>query len=406
MLIYSTMSTKKPELNERDLKGFKYFKLLSRLLSQLHEAGCQRDRAHNRQLHMDQYMSLLILSFFNPLCESLRGIQRASELKKVQRKLGVARASLGSLSEAARVFDSGLLKPILGELAGRIGTIPPHASLSDIRGTLTLVDGTMLQALPKMAWALWKEDHKALKAHVQFEVLKGVPVQATITDANANEKDVLAEHLQSGRVYVLDRGYARYLLFRKIMDAGSHFVCRIRDNSVFEVIEERELSQEALKAGVVRDAVVRLGGKRPRDDLDQPVRIVEVECRPHRKRHKNSRGGPEQAETILIATDLLELPAELVALIYRYRWQIEIFFRFFKHVLGCRHLLSECENGIELQVYAAIVACLLIALWTHRKPTRATYEMVCYWFMGWADDGELMAHIGKLKDQGDSAKAN
>ncbi len=92
--------------------------------------------------------------------------------------------------------------------------------------------------------------------------------------------------------------------------------------------------------------------------------------------------------------------ASVAALVFERRWQIAIFFRFFKHVLGCRHLLSECENGIQLQIYAAIIACLLIALWTGRKPTRATYEMICYWFTGWADDEELMAHIGKLKDQG------
>ena len=116
------------------------------------------------------------------------------------------------------------------------------------------------------------------------------------------------------------------------------------------------------------------------------------------------RGGPQQGKTILLATDRLDLPADVVGLIYKHRWQVEIFFRFFKHVLGCRHLLSHCPNGIELQTYAAIIACLLIALWTRRKPTRATYEMVCYWFLGWADDEELMAHLGKRKDQADSEK--
>ena len=83
---------------------------------------------------------------------------------------------------------------------------------------------------------------------------------------------------------------------------------------------------------------------------------------------------------------------------------MEIFFRFFKHVLGCRHLLSYCENGIELETYAAIIACLLIALWTGRKPTLSTYRMLCWYFSGWADEEELEAHIAKLKDQRDSQK--
>lgn len=393
------------KINERSLKGFKYFKVISKLLESLHGAACQRDRAHNRILHMDQYMSLLLLYMFNPLCQSLRGIQRASKLKKVQRILKVSRSSLGSLSEAARVFDSELLKGLIGELAGKLKLIPHRAKLAEVEGILTLVDGTLLQALPKMTWALWQTDHNALKAHVQFELLKGVPVNAEITNGNANEKDVLEKVLQAGRIYVLDRGYAKYSLFQEIIDAGSNFVCRIRDNAVFEVIEERLLSDEALDAGLVRDAVVRLGCQTKNNKLVQPVRIIEIECTPHIKAYKTGRGGPQQGQTILIATDRLDLPAEIVALIYKYRWQIEIFFRFFKHVLGCRHLLSHCENGIELQTYAAIIACLLIALWTHGKPTRGTYEMLCYYFMGWADDEELQEHIDNLKDQGDFEKA-
>ena len=101
---------KRRKIEERDLAGFKYFKKISRLLERLHDAGCGRDRAGNRRLHMDQYMALLLLFMFNPICESLRGLQQASALKKVQRVLGVGRGSLGSLSEAASVFDASLLE--------------------------------------------------------------------------------------------------------------------------------------------------------------------------------------------------------------------------------------------------------------------------------------------------------
>jgi hypothetical protein len=76
---------------------------------------------------------------------------------------------------------------------------------------------------------------------------------------------------------------------------------------------------------------------------------------------------------------------------------VELFFRFFKHVLGCRHLLSTHKKGIEIQVYCAIIACLLISLWTGRKPTLRSYEMVCLYFMGWATLEELIDHIAKLK---------
>jgi len=386
-----------PKIREKDLQGFKHFKQLLPVLERLHDDACERDRAHNRTLHFDQHVALILLYFFNPIVTSLRGIQQASALAKVQRKLGCPRASLGSLSEANRVFDAELLRGLVGELLETLSPMRRDPRLDEVQGILTLVDGSLLKALPKLVEAMWQDDkHKAFKLHTHFELFKGVPVRMDLTDANASERNVLAESLERDRVYVMDRGYAKFALFQKIIDAKSSFVCRIRDNSVFDVDDERELSTAALDAGLVRDAVVRFPNGE--DVLDQPLRIVEIECTPHRKASgKTGRGGPEQGDTILIATDLLDIPPEVVALIYQHRWAIEIFFRFFKHVLGCRHLLSHDPNGIEIQTYVAIMACLLIALWTGGKPTLRTYEMVCFYFIGLADEDELLAHIAKLQ---------
>ena len=115
---------------------------------------------------------------------------------------------------------------------------------------------------------------------------------------------------------------------------------------------------------------------------------------------QTGRGGPEQSEALVIATDLLDLDADVIALIFKYRWTIEIFFRFYKHILGCRHLLSYNRNGIELQTYSAILACMLISLWTGRKPTLRTFEMLCWYFTGMASEKELLAHIGRLQKVG------
>jgi len=393
---------RKEKIKEKDLHGFKHFKLLMPVLERLHDCACKRDKAGNRKLHFDQHAALILLYFFNPIVTSLRGIQQTSELKKVQRLLGCSRASLGSLSEANHVFDADLLRGIIGELVEKLSPIHKDTRLGDLQGILTLVDGSLLPALPKLTEAMWLDDkNKAFKMHMHFELLKSVPVRMDLTEGNGNEREVLARALEANRIYVLDRGYAKFALFVEIMAADSSFVCRIRDNSVFDVIEERALSQEALDAGVVRDAVVKFPGSQAKEaGLDQPLRVVEIECKPHRKTHHGGRGGPEQGDTILVATDLLDVPPEVIALIYKHRWGIEIFFRFFKHVLGCRHLISHCENGIEIQTYLGIIACLLIALWTGRKPTLRTYEMICFYFTGLADEEELLAHIQKLAPQG------
>ncbi len=132
----------KQKIREKDLKGFKYLKALTSLLGRLHDTACKRDRAGNRKLHYDQYTALILLYFFNPIVTSLRGIQQAGTLKKVQRMLGCSRSSLGSLSEAARVFDADLLRGIIDELAEKLPAGKNNKSFKEIRGIITLVDGT------------------------------------------------------------------------------------------------------------------------------------------------------------------------------------------------------------------------------------------------------------------------
>jgi hypothetical protein len=395
-------ASKKDPIKEADLRGFKYFKKLSELLGCLHQAACQRDRAGNRLLHMDQYMSLLLLRMFTPICDSLRAMQQASSLGKVQKKLAVPRASLGSLSEAARVFDSDLLVKIVGNLAGQLKPIPHSAKLDDLGSVITAVDSTLLKRLPKTVHALWiDEDHKAFKAHVHYEVLKGVAVRATLTSANTSEMSVLRKQIEPGRLYVLDRGFTNYSLMGEIISADSSFVCRIQDNCRYQVQQESELDREALELGIVRDAIVCLGSHVTNKAIRHiPLRVIQLECREHTaKSVRARREGRNTGETMLLATNRLDLPADVIAVIYKHRWEVEIFFRYFKHMLGCRHLLSHCRNGIELQTYAAIIACLLIALYTGRKPTKRTYEMFCWYLMGWAEREEVEAHIEGLKTQ-------
>ena len=76
---------------------------------------------------------------------------------------------------------------------------------------------------------------------------------------------------------------------------------------------------------------------------------------------------------------------------------MELFFRWFKCILGCRHLLSTCANGVQIQVYLALIASLLVSLWTGRKPTKRTFEMLCLYFSGWASAQEVLAHLDKLR---------
>lgn len=396
----------RPTVELKELQGFKFLQPVLALLRRLREHA----DSPNRKLHYDEYVTLLLFYFFNPVLTSLRSIQAVSELPEVRRALRVGRSSLGSLSEAARVFDPDLLAEILGDLVKKIKPSSLTGRLSEIDKILTAVDGTLLPALPRMFWALWRDKgHRAAKAHVQYEILRGIPVRADVTDGNASEKTVLRDTLQKNRLYVLDRGYAKYKLFQDILDAGSSFACRIRANAVYREVESRELTDADRAAGVLSDKIVQLGCQEKKNELNQEVRIVAVRLEQDSSRQGRRRGGRRKSskpgDTImLIATDQQSIPAELIALIYRQRWQIELFFRWLKRVLGCRHLLSHSQTGVSLQMYAALIACLLISLWTGQKPTKRTFELLCLHMQGWATDDDLSAHISRLKLHPDLAE--
>lgn len=398
---------KRDKLVSRDITGLKYFDKLAPLLERLHDDGCERDRAGNRELHYDEYCLLILLYLFNPVVTSLRGIQQASELEKVQRKLGCPRAALGSLSEAATVFDPERLLEIIAELGAELKPLARDPRLKDIDQTLTLVDGTLLAALPKLMHASWLKEQTGSglvkwRLHTHFEVDRYIPTRIDVTPDGGGEHDeraMLARTIEPDRLYVMDRGYAKFTLFNRIVAARSSYVCRLRDNSVYEVVEERELTDADRAAGVLSDQLVRFSNGKAEARPDHPIRLVCVKCSPHttRGKYRGGSSGVDSDGILRIATNLQDVPAEIISLIYSCRWTIEIFFRFFKHLLGCRHLLSHNQNGIEIQTYCAIIACLLISLWTGRKPTLRTYEMICFYFCGLATEAELLAHLDKLK---------
>lgn len=403
-------------LQEHDVQGLKHFAKIRKVLKSLHETGCVRDRADNRSLHMDEYCLGVLLFLFNPAITSLRGIQQASELRNVQKKLGIKRTSLGSLSESVSVFDPEPLKQITADLAtqvpGQVG-----GDFSQIGQTITAVDGSVIDTLGRVAKLAWVPkkggDFKhAYRLHTQFEVLRGVPNRIDVTSANpkgqADERAVLQRTLEPDRCYLTDRGYAKFVLWNCIHAIGSSYICRVRDNSAFEITERRQLGDKDIEEGVLTDQLVTMGASsKPGKGPDHQIRIIEVQATPHTSRGKYKGGstGHSSDGKMRIATNLLEVPAELISKLYRLRWLIELFFRMIKSMLHCSHLLSTKQNGVEIQAYMAIIACLLILIYTGRTPTKRTFEMICLYLQGWAELDELETHIAKLKAKPDSKKS-
>lgn len=390
------------------------------LLDRLHDVGCDRDSAGNRQLFFSDYCKLMLLYIWNPAIDSIRRLREASALDSVAKALGIKRFSLGSFSESPRVFDPEQLKPVIAELAEELrplaGARDPR--LSDLQHTLTLVDGTVLPAIAHLARAAiakaggaarynTSRDGRAQygwRLHTQLDLSTFKPVIDRTGARNAGkdrENNMLRAHLEPGRCYVGDGGYADRSLFEDIVARDSCYVIRLAENARFEVVEERLLSQAALDAGIVRDAVVRLGDAKD-PDMNHAVRIVVVQVTPHPRR---TRQGSRQSDTLLIVTNLLDLPAELISLIYLQRYAIELFFRIFKQLLGLRHLISQRQEGIDIQVHCTVIVCLLLCLITGKKPTKSNRSMIGWYLIGLATEQELIDHLNKPDNTGVKLRA-
>ena len=390
----------KREICDQDVQGLKCLRKIRPLLSRLRSVGVERDRAGNRRLFMDQYCALILMSLFSPAIQSLRDLQRASTLDKVRKRLGVNRASLGSLSESVAIFDPAPLKEIAAELGHTISS-KTTGRFAAVGQSITAVDGTVIETVKRVAELAWTplaggKRLSAYRLHTHFEVLSGKAVRIDATSANpkgdADERAVLERTVESDRCYVIDRGYAKFGLWNTINAKGSSYVCRVRDNLTVTVAQVNELTDVDRAVGVISDEIVELGSKSRSQTLpDHPTRLIQVAVKPH----ESYRGmkGPRCDGVLRIVTNRLDLSAELIAEMYRLRWLIEMFFRTFKQLLGCRHLFSDNRNGVEIQAYCAMIVCMLILIYTGEKPNRAMYQMVWYYLIGLASLKELEAFI-------------
>lgn len=409
-------------LKDTDVQGLKYFARLLPLLEQLHDVGCERDTAGNRKLFFDDYAKLVLLYLWNPLIGSMRMLQEAAQLPKVIEALGIRRFSLGSFSEAPAVFEPERLKEVIEELAGELRPLSQNPKLSEVKAAVTLADSTVLGGLAGLAGAAVNQtrysttrDGRELhgwRLHLQLELKTFSPCRAVVTGAANSgpirEHNLLKAHLEAGRCYVGDCAYGDRGVLDGIVAAGSSYVMRVREDSVFELIEERELSEAALKAGVVRDAIVRLGGPNA-PAMGHTVRLIEVQVNPQPRRSRKAKAGVlkggRYSDRLLIVTDMTGLEAELVALVYQQRYSVELFFRFLKQILGLRHLISQRPEGVEILVYCAIIACLVIQLQTGKKPNKRMVEMMGWFFLGLASEQDVIDHLNKPDNKGVKLRA-
>jgi hypothetical protein len=238
---------------------------------------------------------------------------------------------------------------------------------------LTAVDGTLLRAVPRMAWTPAAGPTWAVRLHLHFSVFDQVPEAWTITPGNVCERKVFNRTVQPGAMVVADRYFSNHhALLEDLRRRGVNFVFRLKDNTSLETLgAERALTDQDRQAGVVWDRRVRMGVCGGGPDF----RVVRVEA---------------HGDVFLLITTREDLSAELIGLIYRQRWQIELFFKWIKTILNCRHWLAESPAGASIQIYCVLIAALLLMLWTGQRPNKRAVESLRLYWMGLATAEDLV----------------
>jgi hypothetical protein len=331
-----------------------------------------------RLLQQADYLSLFLFGLLNPVVRTMNGLCAASRLDRVQREVCGRPVSLGSFSEAQGVLDPGLLNEVFTQLSAQIPVAPtPGAARRWL-----VQDSSLFDALPRMYWALWRRQGTTqcqVRLHLSLNLAQNAPARACVTPGKHCERAAWRRQWQPGDGYVGDRYYGEdYQLFGELDAAGVAFVVRLRNEAVIQVQEELPLTEADRQAKVIRTAWVRLGCAARYRSIR--LRVVWVQT---------------DKEVLLLVTNLspTELTAGEVALLYKERWRIELFFRWLKCILGCRHWLAESPQGVAIQIYLALIAALLLQLYTGQAPNRRLMELIQFYLLGVASLDELWAGV-------------
>ncbi len=215
-------------------------------------------------------------------------------------------------------------------------------------GDLQAIDGSLIDAVLSMAWAQYRDGSQKAKVHLGFDIHRGVPSRVFLSEGKADERPFVSHILAPGQTGVMDRYYQCHRDFDGWQSEGKHFICRIRANTRKTVVEQHPV---APGSHVFSDAVCLLGTK-GQNQTEQRVRVV---------------GYRVGKKAYWVATDRHDLSAEDVATAYKLRWNIEIFFGWWKRHLKVYHLISRTRHGLMVQILAGLITYLLLAIYCHEE---------------------------------------
>jgi hypothetical protein len=365
-----------------------------------HVRNLRSEEEHgNRRLFLDDVFVAYLLAFFNPSIRSLRTIQDFSQTVQAQRHLTTRKICKTSLSDFNQLADPERLQPLVRELRAAVsrkfGPHPP-ADLRDVLQQVIAVDGTFFAGAADIAWSIahrnQHEGRRSARVDVHLDVHTWLPEVIAVPEPGEGEAARAARAVKPGAIHVYDRGFASFELIAAHYERGAlseerwqpraEFVLRTRlEQCLLKDVTEQPLTAAQQSGGIVADRLGMLQGSAGHRS-PPPVQLREIILL-----------APDGSELRLL-TNLLELPAEVVAEIYRSRWQIELFFRWLKCYANFDHLISHSRQGVLLNFYVVIIGVLLMYLHTGGRPSKYALALLSTVAQG---GGSLMAILPILR---------
>jgi hypothetical protein len=326
----------------------------------------------NASLQTIDLLIVMLAAFYNPIVRSQRLVEALSEQAWMKARTSVERVPRSTLSEAMKRFDPEALRPLLKDLARRVpGLGKRDADLEGVTRQVLANDGSMFNLAGEVAWAMANrkgrsaQSQSRVRLNLQLDVERGCPVECDISGGGeGSEAAAFQRRLQPHLIYVLDRNFVNFGFLQAVLDIDSNFVLRLRKDVNFAVDSSLELSAKDQETNVRSDELGHLTGPVSTGNEGRRCRTGQA---PAQTLRRVVVWDEKNQQTLLLLTDLLDVPAHGIGLLYRLRWQIELFFRWLKCHACMEHLLSKSPRGITLQFYIAVIATLLLHIATGRR---------------------------------------
>jgi hypothetical protein len=354
----------------------------------------------NASLKLIDVVIVMLAGFYNPLVRSQRLLDALSSQQWIQEKTGLSRIPRSTLSDAFKRFNPEALRPLIRELSLRVPALGQQdADLAGISRAILAADGSYFTLAGEVAWALLNRTGSKtcskVRWNLQLDTATWLPVDGDVSGkGDGNEARAFQRRIQRGVIYLVDRNFVNFGFIQAVLDADSNLVLRLKKNVGFSVQGTRPLAARDQELGILSDEVGVLSGPVSQSNEGRPSRTAKV---PTQVLRRVTVYDPVKRENVALLTDMLDVPAYVIALLYRRRWQIELFFRWFKCWAGMDHLLAKNPAGITLQFYVAVIATLLLYIATGRRVSKYALFWLGSVASGLATFEEMQAGLARIE---------